>query len=738
MEIMKHTIHRLLSLLLVLALLICAVPAVFAEEGGEGHNVTYTPSATVGKHTVACEQENCETHKRQEESCTDEKNNEDSSEGKDGKCDLCGAPMPDTIVYWKEYQSSEANPAYEYTFPAGEMSTETLRGWMLGKITGVTAKSEEVPDFEVTWTPEGNEVNGETAGNYKYTGEVEIPEGKYHTAGNTITITFNITAKTTPTIDPPTIKLTAKNNKITVGDSTTLTADLTIPTGATVASATWSVNSKIASLGTGSVKDKTYTNTLKALDDGKVTVTFTAKVKMPEGYEPAEVTVSSNVTIEIAEKYIPKPDPIPTVSIRYYMDGDEVLTFDEDDFRSALRSVYSKYVDLDYVLFDMDNAYFGTSYGGSSKYGYLYTDSYCNTKLTGKNDSTKFYYNAGRGQYDLDDVTYVPGTASGKYTVSIPYTAYATDSSYYYGYKAVYGVVEIVVNGVDYYTISPIGTDLEGLGSDILSLYPRATHVVFSQPTNGTLYYDYTAINNYGRLVRSNDVYALKYTRGEYDVDDVTLIPAAGATKVTVYFDVYSGNTKLESTYATFAVKGRSSSAAFYDVTATNTGTWSADSIDFMYANGLIKGVGGSKFSPNASMKRADLVVILYRLAGSPSVKYVENPFKDVKSSDYYYNAVLWAYANDVVKGSGKYFNPNAAITREQLATILYRYAGKPYTSARLGSYTDSGKVSAYALDAMKWAVGSGVVNGAGSKLDPQGNATRAQVATMLHRYLTK
>lgn len=426
-----------------------------------------------------------------------------------------------------------------------------------------------------------------------------------------------------------------------------------------------------------------------------------------------------------------------TAKIRYYVDGDEVLSFDEDDFRSALRSVYTG-ATLDYVLFDMDNAYFGGSYGGSSRYGYLYTTSSLKTKLTGSNDGTKFYYNASRYEDDLDDVTYAPGSASGKYTVSIPYTAYATDSTSYYGYKAVTGTVEIVVNGVDYYTISAIGTDLSGLGSDILTLYPSATHVAFTQPTNGTLYYDYDAINDYGHKVRSNEAYALKYTKGEYDVDDVALIPAAGATKVTVYFDIYSGNTKLDSSFVTFAIKSRTSSAAFYDVTASNTGTWSADSIDFMYANGLIKGVGGNKFSPNASMKRADLVVMLYRLAGSPSVKYVDNPFKDVKSSDYYYNAVLWAYANDVVKGSGNFFNPKSDITREQLATILYRYAGKPYSSTRINGFTDSGKVSSYALDAMKWAVGNGVINGSGSKLDPQGSATRAQVAAMFHRYLTK
>ena len=117
----------------------------------------------------------------------------------------------------------------------------------------------------------------------------------------------------------------------------------------------------------------------------------------------------------------------------------------------------------------------------------------------------------------------------------------------------------------------------------------------------------------------------------------------------------------------------------------------------------------------------------------------MKNPFADVKSSDYYYDAVLWAYANSVVNGTGRStFSPKKNVTREQLAAILYRYSGTPTTSGRLTSFTDADNVSSYATNAMKWAVGAGIITGSGSKLDPQGSATRAQVAAMLHRYLTK
>ena len=154
---------------------------------------------------------------------------------------------------------------------------------------------------------------------------------------------------------------------------------------------------------------------------------------------------------------------------------------------------------------------------------------------------------------------------------------------------------------------------------------------------------------------------------------------------------------------------------------------------------GLVKGTGTSTFGWKGNMTRGDFVLILYRNAGSPSVYGVSNPFTDVKSTDYYYEAVLWAYRNNVVNGtSTTTFGPKGKITREQIASILWRLAGKPVYSASLRSYTDYASVSDYAYDAMSWAVGSGYVKGSGAKLSPKNNATRAEVAVMLHRYLTK
>lgn len=150
-------------------------------------------------------------------------------------------------------------------------------------------------------------------------------------------------------------------------------------------------------------------------------------------------------------------------------------------------------------------------------------------------------------------------------------------------------------------------------------------------------------------------------------------------------------------------------------------------------------GVGSNKFGPDVETSRAMLVTILWRYEGSPNVRVMES-FDDVKSDAYYAKAVQWAQKNGIVSGVGdNRFDPNASITREQIVTILYRYA--QYRNDDLGKfgnlskYKDRDKISDYALDAMEWAVGNGIVNGVSSdKLDPRGKATRAQIAQLMYR----
>ena len=174
--------------------------------------------------------------------------------------------------------------------------------------------------------------------------------------------------------------------------------------------------------------------------------------------------------------------------------------------------------------------------------------------------------------------------------------------------------------------------------------------------------------------------------------------------------------------------------------TDVSTSDWFYDDVAFVYKNGLFSGTDSRSFSPNASMTRAMLVTVLYRLEGEPTVTG-RSSFTDVRSGAYYEKSVIWAAANGIVTGTDSTsFSPDAKVTREQLAAILYRYAQyrklDTDASAKLNSFTDADSVSAYASEALGWAVSEGLINGASGKLMPKGDATRAQVAAIIHRFV--
>ena len=175
----------------------------------------------------------------------------------------------------------------------------------------------------------------------------------------------------------------------------------------------------------------------------------------------------------------------------------------------------------------------------------------------------------------------------------------------------------------------------------------------------------------------------------------------------------------------------------FTDVSASH---WAHDDITYVYENDLMNGTDGSLFSPESTTTRAQVVTVLYRLAGQPAANW-ENPFWDVPASAWFHDAVTWAWENDITGGvSSTHFGAGNAVTREQLATFLYRYAqDQGYdTSARadLSGYSDAGLVSSYATEALSWANATGLITGTtATTLSPKGSATRAQVATILSRF---
>lgn len=431
-----------------------------------------------------------------------------------------------------------------------------------------------------------------------------------------------------------------------------------------------------------------------------------------------------------------------SVDMEYSASFGGSVTFLESDFSKAFSGKAGE--KLDYVTFAMNRAtvvmnnktYSLNDGSNAAIFGWAYTTSKATTKLS---STDKCYYQASYTQLDLDEITYVTGSYRTKYTVYLPYTAVGTSGSRYEGYTA------ITVSGDDSITASGASMKTLGAADAVLRAYPNAAYVMFKQPavSEGRLLYNFRSVaaQNYTAVDYSKDQFYLSGTSAKnLYLDSVFFLPAADcSTQIRLAFTVYgTSGTQLGSGELTVRVASKTASSVFSDVNA-RTCSWAANAVDFMNEYGLVKGTGTSTFGWKGSMTRGDFVLILYRNAGSPSVYGVSNPFTDVKSTDYYYEAVLWAYHNNVVNGtSTTTFGPKGKITREQIASILWRLAGKPVYSASLRSYTDYASVSDYAYDAMSWAVGSGYVKGSGAKLSPKNNATRAEVAVMLHRYLTK
>lgn len=228
-----------------------------------------------------------------------------------------------------------------------------------------------------------------------------------------------------------------------------------------------------------------------------------------------------------------------------------------------------------------------------------------------------------------------------------------------------------------------------------------------------------------------------------YKLDKLTVTDGSGKTVSTVKksdtvytFTMPASAVKVGVSYV--KATETPSETKFNDVSAND---WFASAVDYVTGKGMMNGIADNTFSPKANTTRGMVVTVLYRLENQPSTSAAS--FTDVASGAYYANAVAWANANGIVSGygSGK-FGPNDKVTREQLAAILYRYAQYKKYDVSVGedtnilSYDDAQSISSYAIPAIQWACGAGVVTGkSGSKLDPKGNATRAEVAAMLMRF---
>lgn len=231
-----------------------------------------------------------------------------------------------------------------------------------------------------------------------------------------------------------------------------------------------------------------------------------------------------------------------------------------------------------------------------------------------------------------------------------------------------------------------------------------------------------------------------------YTVDKVTVTDADGkpveVTKNvngTYSFTQPSGRVTITVTFKVLTALSecpRDASCPMSGYTDLNMGEWYHDGIHYCLDEGLMDGVDAGMFAPNATTSRAMIVTILWRLQGSPEVEATET-FTDVSPDAWYAKAIAWAVAEGVADGYGEgLFGPNDAITREQLAAMLWRYAARPESEGGLSAFADGAETSAWAQQAVSWAVSLGLINGVDSdRLDPKGQATRAQTATILMRF---
>ena len=400
-------------------------------------------------------------------------------------------------------------------------------------------------------------------------------------------------------------------------------------------------------------------------------------------------------------------------TVAYHISANESQTMQVSDFQSVYGS------GLSYVRFGTASDSRGALYKGSST-------------SSGKVGSESYYVSTGTTL--LKNVTFIAGSSTAKYSVVIPFTAYGSNGE-------ANGNLVIYVN--DTHSVYSTGATFKSMAiADELAPESNASsaYITITRVVGGKLYTQYSKINSCTALA-AKDLGSTRFSfSGSNSIDNLYVLPLADSKTVEVNYTI-NGSDKGT---LTFKVVQQTASSRFTDVSGSFK--WAANSVDFMSGNGLVNGISTKNpnvFGPGQNMTRAMLVTILYRAAGEPSVAGITNKFTDNRQNQYYYEPVLWASSKGIVNGAtATTFDPDGKITREQIAAILYRYAGSPAaSSSALNGFADRSAVSSYAVTAMQWAVGNGIITGVSTNgrttLSAKNNATRAQVSVMLHRFLT-
>lgn len=446
---------------------------------------------------------------------------------------------------------------------------------------------------------------------------------------------------------------------------------------------------------------------------GTVTISYT-------GYDTDGDSYSGTIKITVGDTDVD--------AVTYSADMNETIVFDGDDFDDV--SDDAGYETLNYIKI---SALPSSSYG-KLYYGYSSSSS----KGTAVTTSTKLYYDHDDTPY-LDKVAFVPASGySG--TVTISYTGYDTDGDSYSG------TIKITYNSVKDITYSTSNNLRASFSdTDFNTVCKAATgenlsYVKFTLPQSsaGTLFYNYYAQGSYTSLVIANTAY---YRSSSPYLSSVSFVPVYGYTgTVNISYTGYATDGDTFSGTVKVTVTGPKNSSYFNDVNTNYY--WAVEAVDYLYGQGVVKGTGSSTYGPGTNITRADFIVMLYRALGLSAT--TNGNFNDVAKGSYYYDSVAVAKALGIAQGSNGYFNPTKPLTRQDAMVFVYRALQAKGvkvtegTSSDLSVFNDRSSISSYATTSVATLVKAGVIVGAGNKINPSGNLTRAEMAVILHRVLKK
>lgn len=445
---------------------------------------------------------------------------------------------------------------------------------------------------------------------------------------------------------------------------------------------------------------------------GTVTIPFTGRDSSGENF-------SGNLVIRVT-------DDVDDEDVYYSTAAGRAVDFSASDFNDACRDATGE--NLSCVKFELPSSSKGTLY-----YNYKSSSS-TGTKVSA---STSYYRNSSP---QISNITFVPKSGYTG-TVTIPFTGYDVDDGRFSGtvrisvgssddatitYQALSGAV---VN----FNASDFNTACRDMTGDSLN------YVRFTLPSSryGILYYQYNNSTKAGTKVTSSTSYYR--TGGARQLSDVSFVAASGYIG-TVSIDYTGRSTGGDDFSGTVEIQVLSNipttsvgSLTFSDV---HTYDYYYDAVIWAVRKGITSGTSTNTFSPNATCTRAQTVTFMWRAAGSPAPSSGVNPFTDVKSTAYYYNAVLWAVEQGITSGTtSTTFSPDATVTRGQAVTFLHRNAGAPVSGTNI-PFTDV-KNGDYCAPAVSWAASKGITGGTtASTFSPSAACTRAQIVTFMYRAL--